>query len=146
MANSETLQSCLDAIARKFIHRKNPDPARGYSSLEELCSDIDNARNLLDALELKKRLDLSEAWLRTINDLVSYCEDWPLVSSEQNSVSKCVECINSFDTYLCKRFESFTVTQRTRIFSIALRARQATMESVLLGVVDKFGSTMTLPE
>lgn len=144
MANLEILQICLDSIARKFIQRKNPDPTRGYSSIDQLCTDISEARELL--IEMDKKLDtnLTEFWVRIINDLVSYCEDWPLDLDESQSVLRCVECIDSFDICICEKFENLTVTQRTRIFSIALRARQATMESVLLRVVGKFGSTMIL--
>lgn len=145
MLNEVVVEETFEEISRKFVHRNDPEARERYESIADLCHAVSDLRTKIEFLDNSDSTyaRFSEYWLRLLNDIVSYLEDWPL-QSYPHYTEVASRTLNKFQADILKRSQSYSQTQKVRLNSIGLRACQVTKQPVLTDIIEQFGETLTL--
>lgn len=108
----DNIDSQLESINRKFVHRINNT---GYSSFNDLLADMRKVQ-----LDLPIDAPTSEYWIRIANEVADYIKDW----QRHIDWDKTREYLSGLEHDLCLLAKYLTITQTTRLTSIAIRTRQ----------------------
>lgn len=145
MLNEVVIEEKFEEIGRKFVHRNDPEARERYVSITDLCHAVSDLREKIELLDNSETTyaKYSEYWLRLLNDLVSYLEDWPL-HNHPHHIEVASRTLNKFQKGILDRSQSYSQTQKVRLNSIGLRACQVTGQPVLVEIIEAFGETLQL--